>query len=112
LVNLQRAILVREGWTVPDTLAEYHFTEPMGEGMHDQQFVPQWEGRPTESQGSLLDRDKFKDLMKDYYKLRGWNPETGLPYRETLESLGIDYLIPDFEHAGYHLTGIKNGLTL
>jgi aldehyde:ferredoxin oxidoreductase len=107
IVTLQRAILVREGWTVPDTLAEYHFTEPMGtDSPEREQFVPQWEGRPTESQGSILDREKFKALMQEYYMLRGWDPDTGLPYRETLESLDVAYLVPDFEHAGYSLTGI------
>jgi aldehyde:ferredoxin oxidoreductase len=34
-------------------------------------------------------------LLKDYYAHRGWDWETGKPSRETLVSLGLDYVAAD-----------------
>jgi aldehyde:ferredoxin oxidoreductase len=37
--------------------------------------------------GNTLDREKFADMLKEYYRLRRWDQETGLPYVETLAAL-------------------------
>ncbi|GAI60903.1 unnamed protein product, partial [marine sediment metagenome] len=34
----------------------------------------------------------FGALMDDYYKLRGWDKETGVPKREKLAELGMSEL--------------------
>ena len=47
--------------------------------------------------GNVLDRDKFKNMLKEYYQLRGWEEETGLPQTNTLLSLGLDD-IPQVQH--------------
>lgn len=39
--------------------------------------------------GNVLDRDKFTDMVKEYYHLRGWDEKTGLSTEETLVSLGM-----------------------
>ncbi len=43
--------------------------------------------------GSKLDKDKFEALLDHYYDLRGWD-RRGVPRRETLKKLGLDYVIP------------------
>jgi len=46
-------------------------------------------GKPVAMEG-----DKFKKVMDEYYKRRGWNPDTGIPTPEKLQSLGLDFTIP------------------
>ena len=40
--------------------------------------------------GNVLDRDKFTDMLKEDYHLRGWDEKSGLPTKETLVSLGME----------------------
>lgn len=40
-----------------------------------------------------------KQLLDSYYKLKGWNKE-GIPTRESLQELGLDYVAEDFEKRG------------
>jgi aldehyde:ferredoxin oxidoreductase len=42
--------------------------------------------------GKMLDREKFTNMLKEYYRLRGWDEATGLPHPETLHRLGLDDL--------------------
>ena len=37
-----------------------------------------------------LDRKQFKPVLDEFYTLHGWDPESGRPTRETLESLGLN----------------------
>jgi aldehyde:ferredoxin oxidoreductase len=55
--------------------------------------VPGPGARPVDMTGNILDRDKFKGMLKEYYQLRGWNEKTGLPEKKTLASLGMDDLV-------------------
>lgn len=92
LVLVQRAIQVREGRKVPedDFPLEVNFTEPlkpMGPMM-----VPGPGDEPVSVAGKVLDRDKFTGMLKEYYRLRGWDEETGLPLKETLAALGLNDL--------------------
>jgi len=80
--NMERAIVVRDGRTrATDTLADFFFKVPVPDG-------PQ--------KGRKLDRKKFEKMKDEYYSLRGWDVETGLPKRRTLEELEMkdvaDYL--------------------
>ena len=36
-----------------------------------------------------LIRKQWQEMLSDYYRLRGWDVETGNPTRQTLESLGL-----------------------
>ena len=47
--------------------------------------------------GNTLVRDKFADMLKEYYRLRGWDEDTGLPREKTLSRLGLEDVLPDFE---------------
>jgi aldehyde:ferredoxin oxidoreductase len=49
--------------------------------------------QPVDATGNMLDRDKFAGMLKEYYRIRGWDEKTGLPTQETLKKLGMDDLI-------------------
>jgi aldehyde:ferredoxin oxidoreductase len=101
IFNLQRAIMVGEGRKVPDEdrPPEYNFTVPT----EAENFVPDQDGKPMSTLGNVLDEDKFKEMMGEYYQLRGWEQTTGLPYRKTLENLDVDDIAATYEAAGYQL---------
>ena len=40
-----------------------------------------------------------KELLDTYYRFRGWNNE-GIPTRESLHELGLDYVSKDFAERG------------
>jgi aldehyde:ferredoxin oxidoreductase len=92
IFNLQRFILMREGHKVPqdDYPPEHNFTEPLGPGIHGGRVIMPGPGaRPVDMTGNKLDRGKFKEMLEEYYRIRGWDLKTGLPTAETLASLGI-----------------------
>ena len=100
IFQLQRVILLREGRKVPETdfPPEYLFTEPQmthrrGWGLK----VPGPGGEVVDGKGSILDKKKYKEMLKEYYRLRGWNERTGLPLPETLENLGLNDLASRFK---------------
>jgi aldehyde:ferredoxin oxidoreductase len=39
--------------------------------------------------GKTLDRQKHKAMLKEFYRLRGWDENTGIPEPETLKKLGL-----------------------
>jgi aldehyde:ferredoxin oxidoreductase len=55
-------------------------------------MVPGPGDEPVNVTGNVLDRDKFVSMLKEYYRLRGWDEETGLPLARTLSALGLDDL--------------------
>lgn len=96
IANMQRAILIREGRRVPeaDFPPEFNFTEPLRQGPRGQKVVVPGPGdEVVEATGNHLDRDKFTGMLKEYYGLRGWDKETGMPTAGTLSALGLDDLI-------------------
>jgi aldehyde:ferredoxin oxidoreductase len=46
-----------------------------------------------------LDRDKFNKWIDEYYKLRGFNSE-GIPDKDTLDELGLNYVREELERRG------------
>ncbi|MBW1922841.1 MAG: hypothetical protein JRF59_00940 [Deltaproteobacteria bacterium] len=90
--NLQRAVLLREGWKPleGDEPASFNFTEPI---LHDllnpRLIVPGPTEEPVSVKGNVLDREKYKEMRAEYYELRGWDRETGLQTAETLNRLGL-----------------------
>jgi aldehyde:ferredoxin oxidoreductase len=93
--NMQRLIRVREGHRVPedDYPPEFNFTEPMQTSIHGGKILRPGPGaRPVDATGNVLDRDKFTAMLKEYYRIRGWDEKTGLPTKETLEKLGMEDL--------------------
>jgi aldehyde:ferredoxin oxidoreductase len=78
IVDLQRAILIREGRKLPeaDYPREYLFTEPMIE--NHPVMVPGPDG-PIDVSGNMLDKKKYTNMLHEYYKLRNWDTKTGMP---------------------------------
>jgi aldehyde:ferredoxin oxidoreductase len=95
----QRAILLREGRKIPeaDYPPEFNFTQPLQTDSRGQPvMVPGPGDEIVAASGKMLDREKFTNMLKEYYRLREWDEETGLPKPETLESLGLEDLSPIF----------------
>ena len=70
--NLQRAIMVRDGRRrEDDTIPEYLFE------------LPAIWGSPP------VDREKWEQLKDEYYRLRGWDIQTGIPTKAKMEELGL-----------------------
>jgi len=75
IVNLERAVVVRDGRTrKTDALPEFFFKEAIPDG---------------DQKGKKLDKKKFEKMKDKYYELRGWDVKTGLPRRSTLEKHGL-----------------------
>jgi len=79
--NLARAFNVREGFTrADDTLPERIMTEPLKAGG---------------SKGQLLSKEDLKQMLDEYYTERGWDLNTGVPTREKLAELGLEYVVDE-----------------
>lgn len=80
--NLCRAFNVREGFTrSDDTLPERLMTEPIPAGP---------------SKGALITAADFNTMLDEYYTARGWDLRTGVPTREKLRELGLEYVADQF----------------
>jgi len=55
--------------------------------------------KPPADHWAVRDHDFEQKLLDDYYAYRGWNND-GIPTRETLDKLGLDYVSDDFEQRG------------
>ncbi len=76
-LNMMRAFNAREGLDrKADTLPEKMF-KPLKGGPSD---------------GWKLDRDEFESSLDTYYKMSGWDVETGVPARPKLEELGLEWV--------------------
>ena len=82
IYNLERAIMVREGRT----------------RMADESVIPYFQ--KPDGAGIRLDVEKFKALMDEFYKLRGWDPKTGWPRRAILEELDLRDVADELERVG------------
>lgn len=45
------------------------------------------------NKGVTLNEEGYQTLLSGYYEARGWDKETGIPTDETLEKLGLDFVI-------------------
>jgi aldehyde:ferredoxin oxidoreductase len=61
-------------------------------------YIDVWSQVPrkmiVDEQGPRFKREEIEEAVKEFYRLRGWNPETGLPSHEYLRDLGLDWMIP------------------
>jgi aldehyde:ferredoxin oxidoreductase len=42
-------------------------------------------------------KEEFREVMDDYYRARGWDLETGVPKRSTLEEQGLKRIADELE---------------
>ena len=89
--NLHRMILLREGRRTPeaDYPMDFNFTEPL-QGRFPGPILVSGPGDSTvDMTGNRLDRDKFTRMLREYYRIRGWDEDTGMPLPGTLAALGL-----------------------
>jgi aldehyde:ferredoxin oxidoreductase len=48
--------------------------------------------------------DMLDPIREAWYTVQNWNPETGIPSRERLESLGLDDIADDLEQHGIDIS--------
>ncbi|MGE4298495.1 MAG: aldehyde ferredoxin oxidoreductase N-terminal domain-containing protein [Desulfovibrionaceae bacterium] len=58
---------------------------------------------PAEPPHPPLVREHFEDTKTEYYKMMGWDVETGLPKRATLKKLGMADVLATFEAKAFKL---------
>jgi len=81
IVNIERAFLVREGITRKDDAMPSRFLrEPFTNG---------------NSKGSVFEQEPMLD---EYYAERGWDLRTGIPTRQRLRKLNLEYVADDILH--------------
>ncbi len=54
---------------------------------------------PPADHWAVRDHDFEQKLLDDYYKFKGWNSD-GIPTKETLDELDLDYVRQDLERRG------------
>jgi aldehyde:ferredoxin oxidoreductase len=62
--------------------------------------------KPPEDHWKRRFPDVEAKLLDDYYKFKGWNSQ-GIPTKETLDELGLDYVGQDLEQRGVYKNGKK-----
>jgi aldehyde:ferredoxin oxidoreductase len=103
IFSLQRAGQLRDGHNgrEDDRLQEFHFTVGLkGDFANEKCLVTGKSGEVFSRKGMVLDRQKFEEMKDEYYRIRGWNVETGLPRRETLEGLDLKEVAQGLETIG------------
>ena len=65
--------------------------------MNPEVIVPGQGQEVISRKGQMLDRKVFETMRKEFYELRGWDPETGRQKAETLERLGLSDVLPDLK---------------
>ena len=105
IFNLQRAIMLRQGQggRKGDTILDYYFTEPFR--THEVFFSPEGrmpgkDGEVISKVGVTLDRNKFEEMMTEYYGYRGWDKGTGYPTKAKLKELKLDDVAEDLGKRG------------
>lgn len=78
LYNLERAIWIREGWTRYDEWANDYLFE----------------------KNKWADKEKLKKALDEYYRIRGWDVNTGWQTRAKLEELELGDIADELEHSG------------
>lgn len=105
IFNLQRAILVREGWQgrEDDCLEEFNFTVPLKSDTagNPDCLVPGRNGEVFSRKGMTVDRQQFERMKDEYYAIRGWDVRTGLQKKARLEELGIGDVAAELEQQGH-----------
>jgi aldehyde:ferredoxin oxidoreductase len=72
----------------------------------DHDTIPAWvfdkepDFKPFEAGTVKMDREDMEIARTMFYEEMGWDVETGIPTRETLERLGLGYMADDLEARG------------
>jgi aldehyde:ferredoxin oxidoreductase len=106
IFNLERAIHLRErhAGRKEDVLPDYCFEKPAKPYVFYNPgcLVPGRNGEIISRKGAVLDQDKFEDMKSEYYRLRGWDADTGLLMKEGLVDLGLSDVADELYKGGYN----------
>lgn len=103
LMNLQRAIWVREGHRgrESDVLPEACYTVPLeSERLNPDVLLPGRNGEVISRKGAVLDKAQFQKILGELYELRGWDQETGFQKKAQLGGLGLQDVAQDLAARG------------
>ena len=75
--NMARIFNLREGFTAKDDTLPERLFNPMEGGT---------------LKGKKIDKEQFLKAIETYYQMMGWDPETGVPKKEKLAELDLDWL--------------------
>lgn len=75
--NMARIFNLREGFTSKDDTLPDRLFQPMEGGT---------------LKGKKIDKEQFSKAIETYYQMMGWDPETGVPKKEKLAELDLDWL--------------------
>jgi len=101
--NQQRAILLRQGWPgrQGDSLLDFLHDEPLEFVFFNPDcIVPGKNGEVVSRKGAKVDRADFENLKSEYYGLRGWDVESGLPTESKLRELELEDVASDLKSRG------------
>lgn len=91
--NLDNAIWILQGRHRDMVkFSDYIYDQPFDGGSYPSYWLPgreNGEWKYINTAGRKLDREKFEDWKTRFYEFEGWDPKTGWPKRETLESLDL-----------------------
>ncbi len=98
--NMQRAVFLRQGWNgrKDDQLMDYFFDQPLRKNelfCDPECIVPGEDGEIVSKEGAVIDRQEFETLKDEYYELRGWDVESGLPKADTLQQFDMNDIADD-----------------
>lgn len=99
--------LKRVAWAV-ESIARIHdaldrLTPPIDDTIPPRWWEPEPDG-PAKGNRAFIDMDDFLEARREFYRLRGWHEELGVPLPETMEELGY----PEFsEDAGRALETVR-----
>ena len=79
IVTLERCFNMREGLSRKDDTAPWRM-------MHEDQADLE------QVQDPILPQDKLDTMLDEYYRLHGWDPESGRPTEATLRRLGLGFV--------------------
>jgi aldehyde:ferredoxin oxidoreductase len=103
IFNLQRAVLLRDGWggRDGDRLLDYHHEEPLQYSRFDRECkVPGKNGAVGSRKGTVVDRREFERMKDEFYQWRGWDAATGLPTGEKFRELQLEDVAGDLSTRG------------
>ncbi|MBI4186076.1 MAG: aldehyde ferredoxin oxidoreductase family protein [Chloroflexi bacterium] len=67
---------------------------------HDQVHVRFREPKSGPLKGVKFSQEDYDRMLSRYYELHGWDPDTGIPRRDTLDFLGLKQVADDLEERG------------
>jgi aldehyde:ferredoxin oxidoreductase len=94
--------LRKRAWAV-ESIARIHdaldwVTPPLDDTIPPRWWEPEPDG-PAEGNAAFIDYNDFIEARREFYRLRGWHEELGVPLPETMEELGLPEFREDAERA-------------